>query len=247
MIGVIIQARMGSTRLPGKVLKLIDGISLLEYQINRIKKSTKQQKIIVATSSEAKDDAIETLCKNKGILCFRGSENDVLARYYKCAKFYKLDVVIRLTADCPLVDPIIIDKVANLFLIKNVDYCANTAPASSNMWPDGSDVEIFSFSALERAHQDANNPEDREHVTFYFWKYKSNAFRTAQLLNNENWSEFRFTIDYPEDYEAMICIVKEMKARKIFGHVSEIITILKESPDIKKLNDQYYFGLGWKQ
>ena len=119
MIGVILQARMGSSRLPGKVLMKINGLSSIEFQINRIKQAKRVNKIILATTDEAQDDPIEELCQLNDILVFRGSENDVLSRYYGCAKHNNIETIVRLTADCPLIDPIIIDKVIDLF-IKNL-------------------------------------------------------------------------------------------------------------------------------
>ena len=248
MIGAVIQARMGSSRLPGKVLQKIDSKTLLEFQINRIQHASKPQKIIVATSTEKEDDLIAEYCLEQDILCFRGSEQDVLSRYYECAVFHNLTTIIRLTADCPFSDPAIIDKVVNLFLEKAVDYCSNTVPPDTSHWPDGSDVEVFSFQALERAHQESTREDDREHVTFYFWKDQSRGFKSTQLLNNNNdWSKYRFTVDYPEDLTVVNLLSNEIKSRNVFGHIEEIIDILKERPDITKLNDQYYFGLGWKQ
>ena len=132
-------------------------------------------------------------------------------------------------------------------LDKNLDYSANTVPPQKSTFPDGSDVEVFSFQALERAHKESIKADDREHVTFYFWQEQSHRFKTAQLLNNNDWSKYRFTVDYPEDLKVVNLLSNEIKSRNVFGHIEEIINILKDRPDIKKLNEQYYFGLGWKQ
>ena len=241
----IIQARMGSIRLPGKVLMEIDGVPLLEIMMTRVTQSKLLDKVIIATSTLPNDDQIEEFCQKNGYECFRGSENDVLSRYYNCAKKYDVNVVVRLTADCPLADPLIIDDVINLYYINNVDYAVNTVPPGISTFPDGSDVEVFSFNALERAYKEADNPKDREHVTFYFWKY-DNGFSTAQLTQDNNWSKYRFTVDYPEDFEVVKFIIKELKSRKIFGHLNEIISIIDSNPNIKKKNSMYYFGMGWK-
>jgi len=246
MIAAIIQARMGASRLPGKVLKKIDSVSLLEFQINRVKKSQNIKDIIVATSTKNEDNLIENLCNKIGIKCFRGSENDVLARYYECAKIYEVDTVIRLTADCPLIDPYVIDSVLENFQSHKIDYASNTVPPKSSKWPDGSDVEIFTFNALKRAHEEATDDDDREHVTFYFWK-KPNGFKTFQLDNKYDWSKYRFTVDYIEDFKAIKLIYRELQDRKIFGHIHEIIKILEDRPDIKNLNEKYYFGIGWEK
>ena len=188
MIAAIIQARMGSTRLPGKVLKNMNGSSLLEIQIERVKKSKNIKNIVVATSININDDEIEKFCLQKEINFYRGSENDVLSRYYECAKIYNIQTIVRLTADCPLIDPVIIDKVIDLFIENDVDYSSNTVPPDTSFWPDGSDVEVFSFEAIEKAYKKAKKQEDREHVTFFFWKNKSNGFKVNQLSNMEDWS-----------------------------------------------------------
>ena len=247
MIAAVIQARMGSTRLPKKVLKTIGDTTLLELQINRVQKSKNINTIIVATSTEVNDDEIEEFCLKKGINFYRGSENNVLSRYYECAKHYNIKTIVRLTADCPLIDPAIIDKVIDAFVQEGADYSSNTVPPETSCWPDGSDVEVFSFQALERAHKESTKNEDREHVTFYFWKDKLNGFKTTQLSNSENWSKYRFTVDYEEDYKVIELIYKEIRARNIYGHVHEIINILNERPDIKEINKEYYFGIGWNK
>ena len=178
MIAAIIQARLGSNRLPGKVLKQVNGVPLLEYQINRVKKSKHIDQIVVATSTLEQDNLIADFCNERKIHCFRGSEEDVLGRYYHCAKKYNAGIIIRLTADCPLIDPAVIDQMVTLFEAQKVDYVANTTPPETSMFPDGSDVEIFSMEGLTQVFNEASDPQDREHVTFYFWKYE-HAFRTA--------------------------------------------------------------------
>jgi spore coat polysaccharide biosynthesis protein SpsF len=246
MIAVIIQARMGSTRLPGKVLKLIGGRPMLAIQVERAKQAKLADRVIVATSISAQDDQIAEFCRKIGVDCFRGAEDDVLTRYYECARQYRADVVVRLTADCPLIDPAVIDSVIQLYLDEKVDYAANAVPPETSMFPDGSDVEVFSWQALARACQEAQDPHDREHVTFYFWKY-DNGFTLAQMKQVKNWSKYRFTVDYPEDYEVVGEIIKELNDRGQFGHLAEIIDILDSNPELIKKNSQYYYGIGWKK
>ena len=246
MIIAIIQARMGSTRLPGKVLKEVAGKPMLKCQIDRVRESKLLDKIIVATSTLEQDDVIEKFCTENGIECFRGSENDVLDRYYQCARSYGPDMIVRLTADCPLSDPMVIDAVIELFIDKKADYAANTVPPEKSKYPDGSDVEVFSMKALERAHREATSIKDKEHVTFYFWQ-NDNGFKTAQLDNDRDYSKYRFTVDYPEDLEVVEYIIKELKKRNSFGHLKEIIDIIDSNPEIKAKNSQYYFGIGWKK
>jgi len=244
MIGAIIQARMGSTRLPGKVLKTLSHTPLLKLQIDRVKKAKNIDTIIVATSTARGDDAIEDFCNGEEIKCFRGSEDDVLSRYYQCAQENNLETIVRLTADCPLIDPAVIDQVVDLYLKSNVDYAANTVPPETSHWPDGSDVEVFSSDALKRAYVESITIQDREHVTFFFWKNKDNGFKTVQLSNSFDWSKYRFTVDYPEDYEVIRLISNEIHARGLFGHIDEIISILDENTEIAKMNE-HYFGVGW--
>lgn len=237
---------MGSTRLPGKVLKVAAGTPLLKYQIDRVKKSALLDKIVVATSTLHQDDVIETFCTRNGIEFFRGSENDVLDRYYQCAIKFNPDIIVRLTADCPLSDPVVIDDVIKLFMDTNADYAANTVPPEKSKYPDGCDVEVFSMEALARAHKEAMDAHDREHVTFYFWKY-NNGFRTAQLDNEMDYSKYRFTVDYPEDLEVVEFIIKELKKKNSFGYMKEIIDIIESNPGIKAKNSKYYPGIGWKK
>ncbi|KKR73421.1 MAG: 3-deoxy-manno-octulosonate cytidylyltransferase [Candidatus Woesebacteria bacterium GW2011_GWA2_40_7] len=245
MIVGVIQARMGSARLPGKILKKVNGAALLGYQVERVRKSRLLDKIIVATSVLVKDDVVEKFCKTNNIEYFRGSENDVLSRYYECAQKYNADIVVRLTADCPLSDPKIIDDTIKFYMDTKVDYAANTVPPETSKYPDGFDVEVFSMKALKKAYEKANDSHDREHVTFYFWKY-NNDFKIAQLYNSKNCSKYRLTVDYPEDFEVVEFVIKELKKRNSFGHLNEIIEIIDANPDIKAKNSKYYSGIGWK-
>ena len=236
---------MGSTRLPGKVLLEINKIPLLKFQIDRIENSKKVDKIVVATTVAREDDSIESFCVNNQIEFYRGSQNDVLSRYYECASNYQADIIVRLTADCPLSDPGLIDKVVSLFLKSKADYAANTIPVKTSNWPDGSDVEVFSFEALERAQRESTSAEEREHITFFFWKNKENGFKTIQLDNEDDWSKYRFTIDYPEDLKVIQLLMDEIESRQVFGNIEEIIKIFKSKPEISKINEEYYFGIGW--
>ena len=243
-IVAIVQARMGSTRLPGKVLMEIDGEPLLGIMLSRVAKAKLLDKTIIATSDLPTDDDIEEFCQKNGYECFRGSENDVLSRYYKCAKKYKADVVVRLTADCPLIDPKIIDSVINFFWEKSVDYAGNTVPPETSKFPDGSDVEVFTFKSLEKAYKKAKNPKDREHVTFYLWKY-NHGFTTAQFSLSNDWSKYRFTVDYPEDFEVVEYLIQTINNNDISGNLNEIIDLLDKNPIVKEMNSAYYFGQGW--
>jgi len=246
MIILIIQARLGSTRLPNKVLKEVNGVSLLKFQVERARQAKLVDKVIVATTSESRDVELVDYCKSNEIPVFIGSENDVLDRYYKCAKEYNADVIVRLTADCPLIDPEIIDQVIDLFLKNNVDFAANTVPPETSKFPDGSDVEVFSMAALDRAQNECNDPFFREHVTFYFWK-EQNGFSSSQLDYHSDYSKYRFTVDYPEDFEVVKMIIDELNKKNQFGHVDQIVDIIESNKNIKEKNSKYYFGIGWKK
>jgi len=235
---------MGSTRLPGKVLMGVNGRTLLAYQLDRISKSKKLNKVVIATSTLEKDDVIEAFCKDYGVDCYRGSENDVMSRYYECAKKYNPDTVVRMTADCPLIDPEIIDKVVQKFKDNNVDYCANTVPPETSKFPDGSDIEVFSMKALERANIEVQDEHRREHVTFQFWQDKN--YTSSQYIQDKDWSKYRITVDYPEDFEVVQYVFNELKNKKIFGNLDEIINIINSNNKIKEKNSQYFFGQGWE-
>ena len=246
MITAIIQARMGSTRLPGKVLKTVNGRTLLEIQLERVKASKLLNQIVVATSTLEQDQPIADLCAKLGVPCFRGSETNVLERFHLTARQFGADTIVRLTADCPLIDPAIIDQTIKLFQKEKADYAANTVPPETSRFPDGTDVEVFSAAALERAHREASDPKDREHVTFYFWKHGHN-FKTAQLGQPENWSSYRLTVDYPEDLLVVEYLLNHLAEKKSFGHVSELIAELDSKPEVRKINSRHFFGEGWNK
>lgn len=235
---------MGSSRLPGKVLMNIDGKSMIKFMYDRVKKSKLVDKIILATTTNEVDNPIYELCISEKISCYRGSENDVLDRYYKAAIKYNPTIVVRLTADCPLIDPKLIDKTINLFIEKNVDYASNTVPPEIKKFPDGTDVEVFSFENLKKSWIHSTDPKEREHVTFYFWK-SNNNFTTALLENKYDWGKYRITIDYEEDFILFKKIVKRLKEKNKFGHINEIIEIFENEPELFKINSMYTYGLNW--
>jgi spore coat polysaccharide biosynthesis protein SpsF len=245
MVVAIIQARMGSTRLPGKVLIEVDGKPLLAYQLDRVLKSKKLDKVIIATSILEKDNEIESFCFDYGVSCYRGSENDVMSRYYDCAKKYNADTIVRMTADCPLIDPEFIDRVVQKFEDDNVDYCGNTVPPETSKFPDGSDVEVFSMNALEMANQSVIDSHFREHVTFQFWQ--TSEYKSTQYTQNQDYSKHRITVDYPEDFEVVKFIFQKLRKRRSFGRIEEIIEIIESNVEIQNKNSQYFFGQGWNK
>lgn len=201
----ILQARMSSTRLPGKVLMKINALPLLQYELDRLKKSKLITNIVVATSTQDEDDEIEYFCSQNRVDCFRWELSDVLKRYYDCASKYKdFNTIVRVTWDCPLIDSDIIDETINLFLSSNVDYCSNTDMPT---FPDGLDIEVFSRDALEKANLHAILPSEREHVTPYIKKH----FRKINYaLEQEDYSSYRFTVDEIRDFELISLLIQEL-------------------------------------
>lgn len=179
MIAAIVQARMGSTRLPNKVLKDLCGRPLVWQVINRVKASRKIDKIILATTQNPNDAALENWAGENDIPCYRGSEDDVLDRFYNAARLFKADVIVRITPDDPFKDPAIIDQVIDLFEEEKLDFAYNNKPAT---FPEGLDTEVFSFQALERAWTEAKDPFEREHVTQYFYRHPE-LFRQKCLIH----------------------------------------------------------------
>ena len=213
---------------------------------NAISRSKRINRIVIATSNNSIDNEIVKFCILNRVDYFIGSETDVLDRYYNTAKKFNASLIIRLTGDCPFSDPNLIDILIDSHYENHADYTSNTVPPDKSTWPDGSDVEVFSFEALEKAHKYAIDASEREHVTFYFWKNKNTKFILNQIINFEDWSKYRFTVDYIEDIEVVSKIMIQLKRNKLFGHVSEIIDILKDNPSIASINSKFHFGIGWK-
>lgn len=197
VILAILQARMNSTRLPGKVLKPLLGIPMLQRQIERIKRSKMIDKLIVATSDQDSDNPIRFLCENNGIPVFRGSLDDVLDRFYQCALSNAPNHIVRLTGDCPLADPLLIDEIISYHLTEKNDYTSNTLEPT---YPDGLDVEVFCFSVLKTTWIESELPSEREHVTPYIYK-QPDKFKLGSFKNNTDLSHLRWTVDEEVDYE----------------------------------------------
>ena len=193
----VLQARMGSTRLPGKVMLDLLGAPLLARVIRRAQGIPGIGPVVVATTTAERDHPILDLAKHYGAEAFAGSEEDVLDRYYWAAKQFQADIIIRLTADCPLLDPGISARVVERFAQGDLDYACNTLPPT---FPDGLDTEVFSFTALERAWREARLASEREHVTPYIWKNPDN-FRSANVRNSVDLSALRWTVDEAGDLE----------------------------------------------
>ncbi len=215
MVLAITQARMSSTRLPGKVMLEINGKTLLELHVLRIKKSQKINRHVVAISDKKSDDVLEAFCKAHNIECYRGSENDVLDRFYKVCKIIQPKHIVRLTADCPLIDAAVVDQIIDMYAGSKFDYVSNTIHPS---FPDGLDAEVFSFKVLERAWKEASLKSDREHVTPYLWRNSDlkggNLFTSGDFRCDTDYSKFRLTVDEKEDFLLIEKLVKELGHEK---------------------------------
>lgn len=236
----IIQARMGSTRFPGKVLSKIGGLSMLEIIYNRLNRANKIDKIIIATTTSSKDNKIENLCIDKNMDFYRGSEENVLDRFYKAAKIFKADTVVRITADCPLVDPGLVDEAINLFYRNDVDYLSNVNPPT---YPDGFDIEVFNINALAEAHENAQNKFELEHVTSYIRENK--AMSHFSMNNSKNLSNIRLTVDQPQD----LLVIKELFKHfspNIYFSFKEVIRVYDSDADFFKYNQDIERNEGMK-
>ncbi|MDO4422093.1 MAG: glycosyltransferase family protein [Eubacteriales bacterium] len=232
-VNAIIQARCGSTRFPNKVFADINGKPLLWHVVNRLKYSDLIDEIIVATTVNAKDDVIETWCKNENVKCFRGSEDDVLDRYYQASLAFPSDYVVRVTADDPFKEPGVIDQVIGKLINENLDLVTNNFPPS---FPEGLDCEAFTFEILRTMALNATDPFEREHVTQYVYR-NPDRFKIGNVSSDIPLSHLRWTIDNTEDY----LMVKEIynKRNKDSNDIllmNEILSILKENPDIANIN-----------
>lgn len=222
----ISQARAGSKRLPGKIFKQLLGKSMLEIHLLRVMSSIRISKLMVATTLASDDDATEQIAKKLGLTIYRGKEDDVLDRFYQAAKNEQCDYIVRITADCPLIDPVIIDKVIEIAIGGNYDYTSNTLHPT---YPDGTDVEVFKFSALQKAWKEAIQPSDREHVTPYIWRNSSyndqSKFTSYSVENQINFSAIRITVDELVDFELIKKLMEELGTDKSWeDYTAHILT-----------------------
>lgn len=238
----IVQARMGSSRLPGKVLELVAGRPMLWHIVDRLRQAPGLSQVVVATSSAAQDQPVRDLCVELGVRCVPGSEHDVLDRYYEAAQARAADPVLRITADCPFVDPEVVGRVLRLFQTGEYDYCAAATGGAAfydtrPKFPDGLDVECFSFSALATAHRDTHVKSDREHVTPYL--YRSGKFRVELLACDGDRGTLRWTVDHPEDLELVRQVYDALyRPDRAFG-MHDILTLITERPELARLNQAY--------
>lgn len=228
----IIQARMGSSRLPGKIMLDLLGEPVLVRGVSRLRRSQLLSEIVIATTTLPTDDPIASLCKDRGWSCFRGDENDLLDRYYQAAQAYNADVIVRITSDCPMIDPEVVDMVIRTFLnLPHADYVSNTLPPRT--FPRGLDTEVMAYEALARAWREDWDPNLREHVTPYIYR-NPDKFRIRGVFNDKDLSFHRWTLDTPEDLAFI---------RTVYGHFgndrfawTDVLRYLDRQPAVVDIN-----------
>lgn len=232
MIGAIVQARMGSTRLPGKVLMRLIDKPLLCHIVERLRRIKLIDEIIIATTNKAIDKPIEELAREMKTKIFTGKEDDVLDRYYQAARIYKVDIILRITADCPLIDPQIIDNLIKYYLKNKLDYI--NLPKN---YPEGIDAEIFSFEALKKAWQEAKLPSEREHVTPYIWNHPK-KFRLGELPADipGDFSYLHWSVDEERDLKFAREVFKKLYHKDCIFYTKDVLKLLKNEPQMIEIN-----------
>jgi len=225
---------MGSTRLPGKVLMPIEGKPMLRHIISRLRTCVYIDKIVVATTTSTSDDAIENLCSDNNVDVYRGSEEDVLDRYYQAAKEFKADVVVRITADCAVIDPKITDQVICRYLKNqdNCDYCSNVVIRT---YPNGLETEVFPFKMLQIVWCQAKEKRHREHVTLYFIDHPQD-FRLMNVYSPEDLSYLRWTVDQQEDLDLIRQIYQRLYSDKHIFYTEDILDVMFKEPCLREIN-----------
>lgn len=242
MILAVLQARFSSSRLPGKVLKDLLGEPMLYRQIERVSRSERIDKLVVATSTDSSDEPIEKMCRDKGVHCFRGSLDDVLDRFYRAAEPFFPDNIVRLTGDCPLIDPNVIDSIVELHLAERNDYTSNTI---SPTFPDGLDAEVVTWNALKTAWENATLPSEREHVTPFIHK-RPERFRLGNYVRPKgDLSHLRWTVDEPEDFLFVQKVYGTLYPENPLFSTGEILKLLHEHPEIEKINNAFERNEGY--
>ncbi|AJD92136.1 acylneuraminate cytidylyltransferase [Jeotgalibacillus malaysiensis] len=231
---VIIQARMGSTRLSGKVMKELKGASVLSHVITRVRQAALVDEVIIATTTLDRDDVIEEEAKKNNALVFRGSEHDVLSRYYLAAKEYQIDIIVRVTSDCPVIDPHVIDDLVSQFEKGSNEVVTNAGPdASQRTFPRGLDTEVFSFQMLEEAFLNAKETYQREHVTPYIYEH-SDHIHYVQAGKDE--SRHRWTLDTEEDLALMVEIYDRLFQGTHDFYLRELLQLFEQEPSLAQIN-----------
>lgn len=229
----ILQARMTSTRLPGKILKPVLGKPLLHYELERLRRCPSITQLIVATTTNFQDDPVAALCEAEDLACYRGSEHDVLGRFYQAALPYQPDAILRVTGDCPLLDPQVVEGILHAYMNEgSVDYVSNSLERT---FPRGLDAEVFSFWALEAAHREATDPIEREHVTPFLYR-NPERFRLKQHKQSPNLSHHRWTVDTPEDFELIANILSSIYLANPDFTQADVLALLEKRPDWLAIN-----------
>jgi len=235
---IIIQVRTGSKRLPGKVLMKYNDKYLIEIMLLRLLTAFKKEKIILITTNLREDDILIEICKKLKIKTFRGSTNNVLERYIKTASKYRVNNIVRLTGDCPLIDPILIKKMIKIYFQKKFDYFSNCYPYNKRFFPVGSDIEIFNLKILKFIQKSRPNTYEKEHVTTKILNFYD-QFNCEILISKKNNSKIRYTLDYYKDYEVIIKILDYLRKKKIYGSYKQIINFLNKNQKLILYNRQY--------
>jgi len=243
---------MDSSRLRGKILLKIENKPILYHVVKQTLASKYISDIIIATTTLKQDDKIINFCQENKLKFFRGSHHDLLDRYYQCSKKFKCDPIVRITSDCPLIDPKIIDKVITLFLKNHYDYVSNNLEKKNNTWqnstcnfPQGMTVEISTFDSLKKAWKNAKKPSEREHV-FPYIQFNPHLFKITSIKNKTDHSHIRCTIDRNEDLKFVREIIKRIPKNKKIIHQNDILKIIKKEPDLVKINNYISYDEGWQ-
>lgn len=232
---IIVQARMASTRLPGKIMKKVLDKTLLEYQLERLFRVKQADQVVIATTDHGEEQPIVSLCEKLGVPYFRGSEQDVLARYHGAATEYGAGVVVRITSDCPLIDPAVVDMVIGFYLAhkEEYDYVSNTFPELT--YPRGMDTEVFSYKALKEAYEQAQDQAEREHVTIFI-KRRPKRYRIKNLPYDKDYSHYRWTVDTPEDFALIEKMITALYPANPYFSLEDCLLLMEEHPEWAKIN-----------
>ena len=241
---IIDQARMQSTRLPGKILKEVQGKTLLEYQIERLRRVKLADDVVIATTIKEADQPIVDLCSKLAVSCFRGSEEDVLSRYYDAAQVHGADVVVRVTSDCPIIDPIVLDHILSAYLADPdlYDFVSNTLVRT---YPRGMDAEVFPFRVLQEAHHESLNPGEREEVS-PFMHQRPERYRLLNIAYASDQSHHRWTVDTPADFDLISRIIEELYPKNSSFSLEDILQLISLRPELSMINSQVKHKETWK-
>ena len=231
-----IEARMSSSRLPGKVLKPILGRPTLELLVERLRRAQSLNEVVVATTTNRADDAIEALTREIGVACYRGSEDDVLDRVLKAAQSVSADVIVEITGDCPLIDPDVVDRLVNCYRTNRVDYVANTL---SRTFPRGLDTQVFATRTLEEVSRLTQEPADREHVSLYIYEHpeRFSLHNVESGLHEKHWHH-RLTVDTPEDFTLIETIFERLYPQNPAFTLHDVIDLLEREPELTEINQE---------